>query len=59
LSQFGTEAAGEFITDEAALNVFERTAPRGWENRNLQIVLGMRIDGRRIVNTRILATNVW
>ncbi len=59
LSQFGTEAAGEFITDEAALNAFARTAPRGWENRNLQIVLGMRIDGRKIVNTRILATNVW
>ncbi len=59
LSQFGTEAAGEFITDEAALNDFARTAPRGWENRNLQIVLGMRIDGRKIVNTRILATNVW
>jgi hypothetical protein len=59
LSQFGTEAAGEFITDEAALNAFARTAPHGWENRNLQIVLGMRIDGRKIVNTRILATNVW
>ena len=59
LSQFGTEAAGEFITDEAALNAFARSAPRGWENRNLQIVLGMRIDGRKIVNTRILATNVW
>jgi hypothetical protein len=59
LSQFGTEAAGEFITDEAALSAFARTAPHGWENRNLQIVLGMRIDGRKIVNTRILATNAW
>jgi hypothetical protein len=59
LGQFGTEAAGEFLTDEAALSSFARTAPHGWENRNLQIVLGMGIDGRKIVNPRILATNAW
>jgi hypothetical protein len=59
LSQFGTEAAGEFLVDETALSNFARTAPSGWEQRNLQIVLGMRIDGRKIVNPRILATNVW
>jgi hypothetical protein len=59
LSQFGTEAAGEFLVDETALSNFARTAPSGWEQRNVQIVLGMRIDGRKIVNPRILATNVW
>jgi len=59
LGQFGTQAAGEFLTDESALSAFERTAPSGWEHRNLQIVLGMRIDGRKIVSPRILATNVW
>jgi hypothetical protein len=59
LSQFGTEAAGEFLGDETELSTFARTAPRGWEHRNLQIVLGMRIDGKKIVNPRILATNVW
>lgn len=59
LSQFGTQAAGEFLTDESALSGFERTAPGGWEHRNLQIVLGMRIDGRKIVSPRVLATNFW
>jgi len=59
LSQFGTEAAGEFLVDEAALSAFARTAPSGWQNHNLQIVLGMRIDGRKIVNPTILATNLW
>jgi hypothetical protein len=59
LSQFGTQAAGEFLADETALSAFERSAPNGWENRNLQIVLGMGMDGRKIVNPRILATNVW
>jgi len=59
LSQFGTEAAGEFLGNETALTTFAHIAPRGWEHRNLQIVLGMRIDGRKIVSTRILATNIW
>ena len=59
LSQFGTQAAGEFLADESALSSFERAAPSGWEHRNLQIVLGMRIDGRKIVSPRVLATNFW
>jgi hypothetical protein len=59
LSQFGTQAAGEFLTDETAMTAFARSAPKGWEKRNLQIVLGMGVDGRKIVNPRILATNIW
>ena len=59
LSQFGTQAAGEFLTNEEALNAFERSAPAGWEHRNLQIVLGMRVDGREIVSPTVLATNFW
>jgi hypothetical protein len=59
LSQFGTQAAGEFLTDEEAMSALARSAPGGWEHRNLQIVLGMRVDGRKIVNPRILAANFW
>lgn len=59
LSQFGTQAAGEFLDNETALDTFARSAPKGWEHRNVQIVLGMGLDGRKIVNPRILATNVW
>lgn len=59
LTQFGSEAAGDLLSDESQMNAFARMAPKGWERRNLQIVLGMRIDGRKIVNPRILAINVW
>lgn len=59
LTQFGNEAAGEFLSDETQMNAFARMAPKGWEYRNVQIVLGMRMDGRKIVNPRILAINVW
>lgn len=59
LTQFGNEAAGEFLSDETQMSAFARIAPKGWERRNVQIVLGMRIDGRKIINPRILAINVW
>ena len=59
LSQFGTQAAGEFLTNEEALSAFAHGAPAGWEQRNIQIVLGMRVDGKKIVSPKILAINVW
>jgi hypothetical protein len=59
LSQFGTQAAGEFLADETQMSAFARSAPKGWENHNIQIVLGTGLDGRKIVNPRILRTNVW
>lgn len=59
LGQFGTQAAGEFLADDTAMSAFARSAPEGWEHRNLQIVLGVGVDGRKIVNPRILATNIW
>lgn len=59
LNQFGTQAAGEFLADEASLSSFARIAPKGWEQRNIQIVLEMEVSGRRAVNPRILATEVW
>lgn len=59
IGEFGTQAAGEFLTDESQMSAFAQVAPRGWEQRNLQIVLGMGIDGRKIVSPKILAINVW
>lgn len=38
---------------------FARVATKGWEKRNLQIVLEMEISGNKAVNPRIAATNVW
>lgn len=59
LNWFGTQAAGEFLTDQTALAEFARTAPAGWEHKNIQIVLQMAVIGRRAVNPRIIATNIW
>ncbi|HVU44575.1 MAG TPA: hypothetical protein VHD85_00530, partial [Terracidiphilus sp.] len=59
LNMFGTQAAGEFLTNEASMASFARTAPKGWEKRNIQIVLAMKISEGRVVKPRIAATAIW
>lgn len=59
LNQFGTEAAVEFLVDGAALKDFARTAPEGWETKNLQIVLQMEVSNQKPVRPRIVASYVW
>jgi hypothetical protein len=59
LNQFGTEAAGEFLVDGAALKEFARTAPKGWESKNIQIVLQMEVSNQKPVRPRIVASYVW
>jgi len=59
LNQFGTEAAGEFLEDEAALKEFSRTAPKGWETKNIQIVLEMEVSNQRPVRPRVIGFHLW
>lgn len=59
LNQFGTEAAGEFLVDPAAMKEFSRTAPKGWDSRNMQIVLEMEVSNQKPVRPRIIASHVW
>ena len=39
LSGYGTEAAGRFLTDPAALESLARQAPAGWDRKNMQAVI--------------------
>ena len=59
VNEFGTQAASEFLTDSTALSEFARTAPRGWQNHNLQILLEMDISGTVVVNPKVVAVQVW
>jgi hypothetical protein len=59
LNMFGTQAAGEFLTNEASMASFARTAPKGWEKKNIQIVLAMEVSEGRVVKPKIVATEVW
>jgi len=59
VNEFGTQAACEFLTDGTALSEFAQNAPRGWQDRNLQVLLEMDISGTVVVNPKIVAIQVW
>lgn len=59
INEFGTEAACDFLTDGAALSEVVHSAPRGWQERNLQILLEMDISGNIVVNPKVIAIQVW
>lgn len=59
LGQAGTWAAGEFITTPKALDAFTRIAPKGWERKNLQIVLHTTVINGSPSEPDIVATYYW
>jgi hypothetical protein len=59
LKQFGTEAAGHLLTDPDQLGVILRKLPRGWESRNLQVVLHSQVIGNTPAQPEVVASHVW
>lgn len=59
LAKFGTEAAGEFLTSGAAMEQITKGAPKDWDRKNMQIVIGADTVGRSAGPPRVLATHFW
>jgi hypothetical protein len=59
ITRYGTLASGEFLTDPARMQELASFAPRGWNQKNVQIVLGTRVVGENSGPPRILATYFW
>jgi hypothetical protein len=59
LLHFGTEAAGELLTDSKYLEQATQMAPRDWQRKNLQIVLRTKVIGNTAGPPEILATHFW
>jgi len=59
LKQFGTEAAGHLLTDADQLGLILRRLPRGWETKNLQVVLHVRVIGNTPAQPEVVAAHVW
>jgi hypothetical protein len=55
----GTSAAGEFVTDPRYLQMLADRAPKGWERKNLQVVLNTEIINGNVGPPRIAATYFW
>jgi hypothetical protein len=59
LKQFGTEAAGRFLADPEQLGAILRKLPPGWENKNVQLVLHVRVIGNTPAQPEMVASHVW
>ena len=59
LAKFGTEAAGEFLICGSCMRELDATAPRGWDRKNMQIVIAANVVGRAAGPPRIVAMYFW
>jgi hypothetical protein len=59
ITQYGTMAAGEFLSNGEYFADAVRQLPRDWQKKNLQIVLRVPVVNRISGRPRILATHVW
>ena len=59
ITQFGTEAAAQMISDRAGLQQIAAAAPAGWQDRNLQVLIETRVVDRAAVAPRVLAVHSW
>jgi hypothetical protein len=55
----GTIAAGEFVTQTRYLEALATVAPKGWERKNLQVVIATELINGNPAPPRILATHFW
>jgi hypothetical protein len=59
MGQYGTEAAAEFIGSPTAIAELARRLPRSWPNRNLQVVLHVKVVDFKPVTTEIVGVYTW
>jgi hypothetical protein len=59
IKQFGTEAAGRILADPSALGPILNQLPAGWEEKNLQLILHMRVIGNTPAQPEVVAWHVW
>ena len=59
ITQYGTEAAADLITNPDYLREALHSAPSGWQNKNLQLVLHVKVISGTPASPRIVATYFW
>jgi hypothetical protein len=59
LTHFGTLAASEFLTDPEQLKKLDGYGPKGWERKNMAIILSTEVIRGSPGSARIVATDFW
>jgi hypothetical protein len=55
----GTDAAAQFVSDPEALSEWARTAPPGWEKRNMQVVVQTSVIDAGASPPHVVAAYFW
>jgi hypothetical protein len=59
LSAFGTAAAGKFLTDPNDMKKLAAIAPKGWETKNMEIVLSTEVIRGTSGHATVVASQFW
>jgi len=59
VTQYGTRAAGEFLSEERGIGETLAKAPQGWSGRNLQVVLKTSVVRGIPSPPEVVATHFW
>src|SRR5262249_28339752 len=59
ITQYGTQAASDLVTRSDLLAEALRDAPAGWEDKNLQLVLHVKVISGAPGSPRVVALHVW
>jgi hypothetical protein len=59
IGQYGTQAAAEFVSSPDRMRDLLRSAPPGWQNKNMQAVLHIKVVGYAPVAVDVVATAYW
>jgi hypothetical protein len=59
ITQYGTEAAADLITTPEYLDEALHDAPHGWQNKNLQMVLHVRVISGTPASPKVVAKYFW
>ena len=59
ITKYGTAAAGEFLSEPGYMDAAMRSAPAGWDKKNIQILISTKLVGESSGPPRVLATHFW
>jgi hypothetical protein len=59
LSHFGTQVAGEILTNPATLSKALNDAPKSWQSRNLQLLFRVEVFGNTAGTPVLVASKFW
>jgi len=59
ITQYGTDAAADLVTNAELMTEALRGAPAGWQQKNLQLVLRVKVISGSPSSPRVVATHFW